>query len=182
MMRSCPVFVDWNRDGKFDLVLGVLNANGIWPDHREFRLYLNKGTNDEPKFDDFTPARRRDRQTAEAARVVAQDGRSPVRRGPARPQRRRQSLRPGRRDSEPRGGLRLTRTSRRIRREPRFKFVKLLGDPTPIDYPTSYRYFYCGDVDGDGIPDVINCNAEMIFFKGLPAKSAEPVARGDQRR
>src|SRR5262249_46802825 len=46
MSRSCPVFVDWNRDGKFDLVLGVLNANGIWPDHREFRLYLNKGTND----------------------------------------------------------------------------------------------------------------------------------------
>jgi hypothetical protein len=57
--------------------------------------------------------------------------------------------------------------------------MKLLGDPVPIDYPTNYRYFYCGDVDGDGIPDVINSNGEMIFFKGLPTKATDPVLATD---
>src|SRR5262249_39798564 len=53
MMRTCPVFVDWNHDGKLDLVLGILNASGSTPHDKEFRLYLNKGTNADPKFEDY---------------------------------------------------------------------------------------------------------------------------------
>ena len=52
---------------------------------------------------------------------------------------------------------------------------KLLGDPVPIDYPSGYRYFYCGDVDGDGLPDVINCTGGMAFFKGLPANATNTI-------
>ena len=77
-------------------------------------------------------------------------------------------------DTEPRGGLRYYEN---VGDDPlRFKFVKLLGDSAPIDYPSGYRYFYCGDVDGDGLPDVINCTGGMTFFKGIPAGVTNGVA------
>ena len=164
MMRSCPVFVDWNHTGKFDLVLGVLNANGIWPDNKEYRLYLNQGTNDDPKFADFQPLAD---ETGKPLKIAAwwlkayapQCGVAVLNVN-------------GKRglvveDAEPRGGLRYYEN---LSDDPlRFKFVKLLGDPVPIDYPSGYRYFYCGDVNGDGLPDVINCTGSMVFFPGLPA-------------
>jgi len=170
MMRSCPVFVDWNHTGKFDLVLGVLNANGIWPDNKEYRLYLNKGTNDDPKFEDFQPLAD---ETGKPLKIAAwwlktyapQCGVAVLDAN-------------GKRglvveDAEPRGGLRYFEN---VGDDPlRFKFVKLLGDPVPIDYPSGYRYFFCGDVDGDGLPDVINCTGGMIFFKGLPANAINTV-------
>ena len=171
MMRSCPVFVDWNHTGKFDLVLGVLNANGIWPDNKEYRLYLNQGTNDDPKFADFQPLAD---ETGKPLKLAAWWYK------PYAPQCGIAVLDVnGKRalvveDAEPQGGMRYYE---RVGEDSlRFKFVKLLGDPAPIDYPTSYRYFYCGDVDGDGLPDVINCNGGMVFFKGLPSGVTNVVA------
>lgn len=44
--RASPVVVDWNNDGKKDLVVG--------DDDGYVRLYLNSGTNKDPKFASFT--------------------------------------------------------------------------------------------------------------------------------
>ena len=44
--RASPVVVDWNNDGKKDLVVG--DDNGY------IRLYLNSGANNDPKFTSFT--------------------------------------------------------------------------------------------------------------------------------
>ncbi|MCI0513459.1 VCBS repeat-containing protein, partial [candidate division KSB1 bacterium] len=45
--RAAPVFVDWNNDGKKDLVIG-----NHYPG--EIRLYLNNGTNSAPVFTTYT--------------------------------------------------------------------------------------------------------------------------------
>jgi hypothetical protein len=41
-----PCTVDWNNDGKKDLVIGQFSGGSI-------RLYLNAGTDTEPVFEDF---------------------------------------------------------------------------------------------------------------------------------
>jgi len=169
MMRSCPVLVDWNGDGKADLVLGVVNALGVWPMRKEYRLYLNKGTNAEPKFDEYVSfcdetGKPLDLYAHWAKSVSPQCGVAVLDRNGD-----------GKvfdvvvEDEEPQGGLRYyENVSTAATKELRFKFVKLLGDPVPINYPSGYRYFHYGDADGDGVPDVINCtSAAMAFFKGV---------------
>ncbi|HEY3320028.1 MAG TPA: hypothetical protein VGP72_06160 [Planctomycetota bacterium] len=42
-----PVVVDWNGDGKKDLIVGRFSGG-------EIRLYLNQGTDAAPVFGDFT--------------------------------------------------------------------------------------------------------------------------------
>jgi len=42
-----PCVTDWNNDGKKDLIVGQFSGGKI-------RLYLNQGTDSEPKFKDFT--------------------------------------------------------------------------------------------------------------------------------
>lgn len=42
-----PAVMDWNGDGKKDLIVGQFNQGGI-------RLYLNEGTDAAPKFGAFT--------------------------------------------------------------------------------------------------------------------------------
>jgi hypothetical protein len=41
-----PDVVDWNNDGKKDLILGQRSGGRI-------RLYINEGTDDQPRFDRF---------------------------------------------------------------------------------------------------------------------------------
>lgn len=41
-----PCVADWNNDGRKDLIVGQFSQGKI-------RLYLNKGTDAEPLFDDF---------------------------------------------------------------------------------------------------------------------------------
>lgn len=41
-----PLVYDWNKDGKKDLIIGEFEAKG------KFRIYLNVGTDAEPKFTD----------------------------------------------------------------------------------------------------------------------------------
>ncbi len=42
-----PTVVDWNGDGKKDLIVGQFSKGAI-------RLYLNEGTDAEPRFGKFT--------------------------------------------------------------------------------------------------------------------------------
>jgi hypothetical protein len=44
---SAPVAVDWNNDGKLDLLVGQF-ANGA------IRLYINQGTNNTPSLNGYT--------------------------------------------------------------------------------------------------------------------------------
>jgi hypothetical protein len=44
-----PTVADWNGDGKKDLIIGMFAG-----DPGNVRLYLNVGTDAEPKFDKFT--------------------------------------------------------------------------------------------------------------------------------
>ena len=46
---STPNVADWNGDGKKDLIIGMFAG-----DPGNVRLYLNVGTDAEPKFDKFT--------------------------------------------------------------------------------------------------------------------------------
>jgi hypothetical protein len=41
---ACPEVLDWNNDGKKDLLVGTYNDGKVW-------LFLNKGTDAEPVFD-----------------------------------------------------------------------------------------------------------------------------------
>jgi hypothetical protein len=45
--HSAPSVVDWNNDGKKDLVIGQFTYGYVW-------LYLNQGTNAEPVFNGAT--------------------------------------------------------------------------------------------------------------------------------
>ena len=45
--HATPNFVDWDGDGKRDLLVGQFGGGKL-------RVYLNRGTEAEPKFRDFT--------------------------------------------------------------------------------------------------------------------------------
>jgi hypothetical protein len=45
--HATPYVVDWDGDGKKDLLVGQFGEGKL-------RIYLNKGTNTEPRFDGFT--------------------------------------------------------------------------------------------------------------------------------
>jgi len=52
LIYPCPVFVDWNSDGKKDVILGHRGGTII--------VYLNVGTDREPRFKKHGPARHKD--------------------------------------------------------------------------------------------------------------------------
>ncbi|HOF89973.1 MAG TPA: VCBS repeat-containing protein, partial [Armatimonadota bacterium] len=164
MMRSCPEMVDWDGDGKIDLLLGVLNSKGIWPNHVVYRLYRNTGTNDRPLYTTYEPLCDENGKplqvnanwyTAYAPQcgVVSRDLNGD-----------------GKRDLVVEYGNRLV-SYLHVGENPRaltFKRGGMLGDNRAIDYPASYRYFAVDDVDGDGTLDLINsASAQMVLFRGL---------------
>ena len=42
-LRAVPVVVDWNSDGKKDMLLGHYNSGGVY-------VFLNSGTNSDPEY------------------------------------------------------------------------------------------------------------------------------------
>lgn len=49
--HSAPLFYDWNRDGKKDLLVGEYGPDDVGG---RLRIYLNVGTATEPRFDTFS--------------------------------------------------------------------------------------------------------------------------------
>ncbi|MBW3539797.1 MAG: VCBS repeat-containing protein [Planctomycetes bacterium] len=174
MMRSFPCALDWNGDGRFDLVLGVLNGRGIWPATKEYRLYLNTGTNDEPQFSDYQPLCDEAGKPLELqafwyhayalqcgviARDLDGDGRRDV-------------VVEGFQNPE----LWWYRNVSEGAQQLRFQRMQQVGHPRPILYPSRYTYFYAGDVDGDALPDLLNSNGGVpTFFKGQSATAPSPI-------
>ncbi|MCG3149344.1 MAG: hypothetical protein PCFJNLEI_02804 [Verrucomicrobiae bacterium] len=165
MIRSCPVFVDWNSDGKFDLMLTAMTAGRAVPFEKEYRLYFNKGTNDDPRYEDYVLCRDETGQPLKLQAIgmpsvapqcglavldLNGDGKLDL----------------VLEDVPPRTGLRVYENISTA--EPHFKFVKNLGDPVPIEYSAGYRYFFLGDVDGDGVADLLN---NLVYFKGASARA-----------
>ncbi|MCG3147350.1 MAG: hypothetical protein PCFJNLEI_00789 [Verrucomicrobiae bacterium] len=175
MNRSTPVFVDWDRDGKFDLVLGVMNERNVSPYDKEYRLYLNRGTNDDPKFVDYRP--------------LGDESGAPLR------------LPAGRNMFSPQCDLAVLdrhgdgsrydlvvedaanfaslRFYENIGPDPKtdlkFKYTGLVGDGLPVAYGLADRNFTMADADGDGIVDLIDfASGFTFFFKGIAASA--PVA------
>jgi len=170
LVRSCPVFVDWNQDGKLDLVLGVLNGGKTGPAEKEYRLYLNRGTNENPKFEDYLPFCDETGKPIKLQAVRAPTSVAPQCGVAVLDLNGDGKLDLVIEDALPRNGL---RTYQNVSTDDlRFQFVKNLGDPVPIEYTVGYRYFYFGDTDGDGVPDLIN---NLIYFKGVPAAAPQPV-------
>jgi len=177
MMRSFPHLVDWDRDGKVDLVLGVLNSRGIWPATKEYRLYRNRGSNHAPKFDDFEPFcdehgkpltlqaawnQAYAIQCGVIARDLDGDGRCDL-------------------VVEDLGFSRLLwyrNVSDGATKGLRLQKAGELGAPRAVSYRGRYRYFGLGDADGDGIEDLVDSSGAMLsIFKGIAA--AAPAASED---
>ena len=164
MLRSFPCAVDWNGDGRFDLVLGVLNGQELTPATREYRLYLNSGDNDHPVFDNFSslnledgkpmafPANRDayDHQCSVMATDLNGDGKPDLVVG------------------QTRVAMTYYENVSAQAGDYRFRRVKDLGDPQPIRCTDENRTFFVGDVDGDGITDLINNNSASIYFSYGP--------------
>ncbi|MCG3147351.1 MAG: hypothetical protein PCFJNLEI_00790 [Verrucomicrobiae bacterium] len=176
MNRSTPVFVDWNQDGKLDLVLGVLNEEGITAADTEYRLYLNQGTNDDPKFTEYRSLcdengqpirlRRADRlaTTHSDLAVIDRRGDGSVYDLVVE-------------DVGNFNGLRFyENVSADPQKEPRFKFTKLLGDGLPISYTAPRLAFTMADIDGDGVTDLLHFTGCIWFFKGIAAGAPAVVA------
>lgn len=49
--NSYPCIQDWNEDGKKDLIIGEIE--NVLPDTGNIRIYLNSGTNADPRFRDY---------------------------------------------------------------------------------------------------------------------------------
>jgi len=179
MYRSFPNMVDWDGDEKLDLVLGVLDvtdqfdkSKGSYARVVEYRLYRNIGSNDDPKFDQYQSF------LDENGKPIRVPG-HPVGYG-------NQACvfvsdfdgdgKPDLMVEDPVDLwlLQYQNISSDPKKELKFKYLKHVGDPRPLLYNGGYLYFYCGDVDGDGIPDIINSLA-MVFFKGCAASAPERV-------
>lgn len=173
MNRSFPFMVDWNKDGKIDMLLGVQNAQGHIPIEKEYRLYLNTGTNAAPVFDTFqqlmTDKGTMLRNDADwgpvyaccagvMARDLDGDGRLDL-------------VTEGWNNAELLGYRNVSAAPGELRFAP----VGRLGGRKPVLYKNSYRYFFYGDVDGDGIPDLLNSSDLPDFFKGVAATAPDAV-------
>lgn len=173
MWNTHPHLIDWDRDGKIDLLLGVTTSNGAWPHTKSYRLYRNQGSNAEPIYKDFEPLQgedgkplvlganwgmRYDPQCGLAVADLYGDGKN---------------------------SLVLINTEsrldcyRNISAEPngiQFQRANSLSLNNQPIAGRGYKYFYLGDVDGDGVTDLLDSNsASLVLYKGVPASAPERV-------
>ncbi len=194
MMYSHPRLLDWDGDGRVDLLLGVTSANGIYPSTKSYRLYRNDGTNERPRYRDHTVATLADgkelRMQAEwLATTANQGGIVPF-------------------DIDGDGALDLVVEAhaggelRWFRQVGDFQFEpggSLNADGKTIRYASRNRFFDIADVDGDGSLDLLSSSdGKLSWFKGgsvtpagettmpesqtmLLPQTAETLGESDQR-
>ena len=175
MLTSHPVMVDWDKDGKADMLLGSTSANGIYPNRKQYRLYRNIGSNDDPKFADPIPATDASGNPISPSAhwfltYAPQGGVVPV-----------DLNGDGRRDLVVEENMdgKLDYYENIASNTPAgFIFKKagsLCGDNDWLLPGNGHRYFDIADVDGDGIPDLLHSVGELRFFKGVVAGSPKCV-------
>jgi hypothetical protein len=174
MLYSFPVLLDWNNDGKTDLLLGYSTSNGIYPQTKQYRLYLNSGTNEEPKFS--SPIQACDEkgemlfirgqwlqnyanQSGFSARDFDGDGRIDL-------------IVEGQTNNE-------LLFLRNVSPNPDgFVFAKpvhVMIGLNRFSYVQSNRFFQIVDIDGDGNLDLVNANGEDIqWFRGISKGAPQP--------
>ena len=180
MLYSHPVLVDWNKDGKADLFLGVTSSVGIYPSKVSYRLYLNQGSNDAPKYSDYLPV------TDEAGKPLS------IQAAPGNTYGAQSSLRladpngDGKLDmiTEYGTGFNYYENAGNGPTDVQFKIPgqqwqqpELRGpNNEPLRFPSRYRFFDLADVDGSGSLDLlVSDDAKLMFFKGVAANApAEP--------
>jgi hypothetical protein len=182
MFYSFPVLIDWNGDGKLDLLLGYATSKGIYPQQKRYRLYPNIGSNEEPRYGEPIQVVNAEgnplaEQAAWAMNYANQSGVAAV-----------DLDGDGKRDlifeGHQQGVLYVVRnisddanTQMRFDR-PQWPQEVQAGPPsTKFTYVQRNRYFTVADVDGDGVLDLLNSDSDngIILFRGISAAAPPAV-------
>ncbi|MEI8080442.1 MAG: VCBS repeat-containing protein [Actinomycetes bacterium] len=164
-----PQAIDWDDDGRWDILLGTTRAFCNWPQAKTFTLLRNTGTNDDPEFTQAIPladeagaplavnAHWQDQYAMHCGvKGLDLDG-------------------DGLRDLviegfTPKSELLFLKNVSPDPLTPRFAkpAMVLTAAGGKFELTGRYRYFDVADMDGDGRPDVVNCDAGMpVVFSGL---------------
>jgi hypothetical protein len=176
-----PHAVDWDGDGRWDILLGTTRAFCNWPQAKTFSLLRNVGTNDDPEFAAAIPLA--DEAGAPLAVPAHWYDQFAMHCG----------IKPldldgdGLRDLviegfTPKSELLFLRNVSPDPLTPRFAKPAHVTTAAggKLEFTGRYRYFDVADMDGDGHPDIVNCDAGMpVVFSGL---SAAAPARVDDLR
>ncbi len=181
MSRANPIPIDWNNDGKTDLVVAALGSNEfLYPSTLSYRLYLNQGTEESPVFGQPILASTEKNQPL-APRVPWTAGYAPV-----------AGLKLVDMDSDGKLDLLVESPSissstvqwhKNISDQPAgFTFEsqprELVSDLAAFSHSGRYRYFDYADADGDGVRDLLNVGSmyqRLYFVRGIHADAPAAV-------
>ncbi len=182
MARANPVPIDWNNDGKTDLVVAALGHNeGIYPDQLTYRLYLNQGTEAAPVFGEPIIATN-EKKVRLTPRVNWTAGYAPM-----------CGLKLIDMDNDTKLDLVVENAAstsdstlqwhKNISAQPADFTFEAIGRPFANDlaryaHHGRYRYFDYADVDGDGVRDVLNAGSyfqRLYFVRGIHPDAPQSI-------
>jgi hypothetical protein len=181
MSRANPVPVDWNNDGKTDLVVAALGTNeSLYPTKLTYRLYLNQGTEEAPVYGQPILATSEKKQPL-APQVPWVAGYSPM-----------AGLKLVDMDAD--GKLDLVVESPGFTGNQLLWYRNISDQPAGFTFDSTersfksdianfahngrYRYFDYADVDGDGIRDVLNAGSmhqRLYLVKGIHPAAPQAI-------
>jgi hypothetical protein len=181
MGKANPVPIDWNHDGKTDLIVAALGQDEVlYPSTLTYRLYINHGTEADPVFGQPILASTEKKQPL-SPRVPWTAGYSPM-----------AGLKLIDMDADGKIDMLVESPSptnsqvqwrKNISTQPNgFVFEStardLKNDLATFTHHGRYRYFDYADVDGDGIPDLLNAGSvyqRLYFIKGVHPSAPKAV-------